>query len=154
MTKLKISLLKSYLSFAKANVDSNMFRKLYFNDHKKNIDILEDGNLSCAFFVSSVLKIFDLIKKTHTTVNGTIKDMENCGWKNIKKPTPGCIIVWNNNMLKNKKDHKHIGIYLGQNKAISNSSEKKTPQIKKYNYQEIEKILWNKKINSLNYVEI
>jgi hypothetical protein len=146
MTKLKISLLKSYLVFAKASVNSKMFQKLYFRKDGKDIDILKDGDLSCAFFASSVLKIFNLIKNTHTTVNGTVKDLEACGWKTVKKPIEGSIIVWNGKTSKDGTIHKHIGIYIGQNKAISNSSEKKSPQIKNFNYRQIEKILWNKKI--------
>jgi hypothetical protein len=146
MTKLKISLLKSYLAFAKASVNSKMFQKLYFRKDGKDIDILKNGDLSCAFFVSSVLKIFNLIKDTHTTVNGTVKDLEAYGWKAVKKPIEGSIIVWNSKTSKDVTIHKHIGIYIWQNKAISNSSKKRSPQINEYNYYPIEKILWNKKI--------
>jgi len=41
-----------------------------------------------------ILYLFKLIKNVHTTVNSTVKDLQKSGWKLIKKPKVGSIIVW------------------------------------------------------------
>ena len=58
-------------------------------------------------------------KNNSHTVESAVKDMEQSGWKQTKKLAPGNIIVW-----EEKKDHAHIGFYIGNDKAISNSSKK------------------------------
>jgi len=47
--------------------------------------------LDCAFFVSSILLMFGLIKKNHATVKNTLADMQKSGWQKIKKPRPKVI---------------------------------------------------------------
>ena len=93
-TKPKLLLLKSYLAVAKASVGSNIFRRLYYKIGNREIEVLGDGNLSCATFVSFVLKIFSLVPEIHTTVKETEKDLRRVGWHTIKKPRPGAVIVY------------------------------------------------------------
>lgn len=161
-TKPKFLLLKNYLAVAKASVGSNLFRKLYYEVHgitpswlashfgkerkKRIVEILRDGNLSCAFFISAILKIFSLIPEIHTTVRGTLEDLKHSGWREIKRPRPGSIIVWGSEKSKNGGVHKHIGIYLGDGKVISNRDFKKSPKIDRWDYRPVEKILWHKKL--------
>lgn len=125
----------TYLSFIKKSIDSKLFQNAFFSFNSKKTDILENGNLSCAFFVSSILKIFSQINNLHATVEGTVKDLENSGWKKLKTPKEGSVLVW-----EEKKGHKHIGFYLGKNKAVSNSSKKHAPEAHHFTYNGKRKI--------------
>jgi len=137
---------KSYISMIKNSIWTRMFRNNFFELSWKKIDVLKNWSDSCAYFVSSILKIFDLIENIHATVGGTIKDIikywrEEYKWKEIQI---WAILVW-----EEKNWHKHIWFYIWNNKAISNSSSKKEIVKHNWNYnskRNIEKIYVNHKI--------
>lgn len=147
MKKMRFLLLKNYLNIIKASVGSKIFRQLYFKINGKNVDILRNGDLSCAFFVSSILKIFNLISESHATVVGTVKDMKKNGWYKIKKPRPGAVIVYlPQKTFPSGEIHRHIGFYVGKNICISNIDSRRSPGPRKWNYRVVEEILWNDKL--------
>lgn len=129
----------SYLQMIKNSVGTNMFRNLYLEIDNKRTDVAQDGNFSCAFFVSNVLLIWELISEGHATVEATTRDMEKSGWKKTskEKAKPGDVIVWE----KNHKDHFHNGFYIGNKKAISNSAIDKVPIIHDWQYDGKRKII-------------
>jgi hypothetical protein len=133
---------KNYLLFARMSAGSPAFRKLFYRIQEKEIEILRDGDLSCAFFVSAVLKIFDLIDALHTTVRATVQNLKRRGWKRIPKPRIGAIIIWAPKRFKSDETHRHIGFYLGGGKAVSNSSKRRVPRIHAWNFRTVEEILW------------
>ena len=135
---------ENYLLVAQASVGAQLFRKLYYNIGGKKIEVLRDGNLSCAFFVSAVIKIFGLIGVLHTTVTATITDLKRHGWKPIKKPREGAIIIWGLKKSKSGEIHRHIEFYLGNGNAVSTIDS--SPKIHKWGYRPVEEILWNSKI--------
>ncbi|MBS3902858.1 MAG: hypothetical protein KGZ30_00570 [Anaplasmataceae bacterium] len=116
----------TYLSFIKGSVGSKSYQHDYYFINGKKLDVLENGNLSCAFYVSSVLAVFNLISITHTTVKSTVVNMESSGWKKIKKPRLGCVLVWESKQFADGA-HRHIGFYTGSEKAISNNDKKLFP---------------------------
>lgn len=120
---IKPLLFKTYISLIEKSIGSETYQTLYALKNGVEEDILESGNLSCAFFVSSILSMTHLIQSQHATVQGTVKDLEESGWYRIEEPRVGCVLVW-----EEKNGHTHIGFYMGDNVAISNDSEKKTPQ--------------------------
>lgn len=113
----------TYLAVIKNSVGSKTWRNFYAKVNNQKTDIMKDGDLSCAYFVSSVLKLFNLIIEIHGTVDGTIRDLEKTGWRKIKDPKVGSVLVWEAKEGKNNENHKHIGFYLGDDVAISNSSK-------------------------------
>ena len=130
---------QNYLGMIKTSENSKMFRHIYVLNNGKKKDILKNGELSCAYYVSCILKIFNLIDSKispHSTVSGTIKNMMDNSWSATKKLTPGNILVW-----ENKSGHEHLGFYLGKDNAISNCSDKKTPIIHHYTYNNKRKII-------------
>lgn len=140
---------ENYLRFIKNSVGSKNFQKFYALVGGKKKDILRDGDLSCAYFVSSVLKIFDLIGKVHVTVSGTVKDMKKSGWRETKQLKEGNVLLWEARETK-RETHKHIGFYVGGKKAISNSDKMQVPVRHSFtfgNKRKIEKIFWNIKLN-------
>ena len=141
----------SYLATIKNSVDSKIFSNLFFNIKSKKTDILKSGKLSCAVFVSSVLYLFKMIRDRHATVDSTLADMKKSGWKEIKEPKIGCVILWDYD-----KGHRHLGFYTGADSAISNDSKK--GKISKHHYtygfnkkknpkREIVAFYWNKKLD-------
>jgi hypothetical protein len=60
----------------KNSVGSKLFRNSFFLIDGKKQDVLRNGDLSCAIYVSSILRLMDLIPEIHTTVKGTVKAME------------------------------------------------------------------------------
>lgn len=110
---------------------------------------MRNGELSCAFFVSSVLSLFKFIKEAHGTVNSTVKDLRESGWAEIEKPEVGSILVWEKIDFGNNDIHTHIGFYMGNDEAISNSFELGRPVSHHWNFnntRNVDLILWNPKI--------
>ncbi len=118
---------ETYMAAIQNSVDSRLFRNFYATVNGKKKDIMENGELSCAFFASSLLMIFGLIKHIHGTVDGTVRDMRASGWKETKKLSPGNVLVWETITDNKGNAHKHIGFYICRDKAVSNSTVKKTP---------------------------
>lgn len=140
MSKIKILKLETYLAVINNSVNSSSFKDIFGKINNKKVNLTKNGHLSCAYFVSAILKLFGLIDDIHLTVDSTVLDLQNYGWKkiNLTKIDSGDIIIW-----KDKDGHKHIGFYIGNNQAVSNSS--KLGKIKKHHYtfnnkREIEKV--------------
>lgn len=164
-------LFETYLTLVKNSVGAKTFRNSYAKVDGKKKDILENGGLSCAFFVSSILVICGLVKEIHATVGGTAKDLEKFGWVKMpfdsaqgkKKPEIGSVIVWeavdfgrgDPRFAKSSRGkHKHIGFYIGKNKAISNHHKKGFPVGHHWTFGEkngkevrmVEAIYWNERL--------
>ena len=138
MKKLKFDKKRTLYALLRNSQGAKFFRSLYFFvDGKHSDDILKGGKLSCAFYVSVILKILGLINEIHATVRGTIEDMKRCHWRESEKLLKGAVILW-----EKRRGHYHLGFYLGDNKAISNSSKHKSPRVHplNYNQRKIEKI--------------
>jgi len=122
-----------------------MFRNFYVIEDGKEFDAVENGELSCAFYVSSILKLFDFISEIHGTVDGVEKDLVESGWQKVEEPRIGGVIIWEKKDFGAGDIHKHIGFYIGNNRAISTSPEKGYPIGHDLNAvdRNIESIYWN-----------
>jgi hypothetical protein len=143
-------LFETYLAVIKNSPGSQMFRNLYAKVGDEKKDIVENGNLSCAFFTSSLLLMFGLIKSPHATVEGTVKDLLVFGWQPTEENKPGCVLVWEKIDQGGTQPHKHIGFYIDNNEAISNDS--KSGMIQKHHYEfdgqrKVELKLWHPKLD-------
>jgi len=139
-----------------------MFRNFFVEDNGVEKDVLEDGRLSCAVFVSSILYLFNSgleftskqrwIKFTHANIPSTEKDMQDSGWYEIKELKPGSIIIWEKKNANNSENW-HMGFYVGNDVAISNDSGKGNtgiPHRHHYTYNDtrkIEKIYWHPELD-------
>lgn len=118
---------KSYLQAIRNSVGSNMFRNFYVRTPERGeFDAFNDGDNSCAFFVSSVLVIFKKLNDFHGIVDSVVADLRQSGWQEVQEPKPGDVLVWEavpfDDGLK-----QHIGFYVGNGRAVSTSWIKKTP---------------------------
>lgn len=147
-TFMKIAKRETLLAQVKGAIGSKQYQHLYAGEQSR--DIVKNGELSCAYFISSVLHNLGLIKTAHATVEGTVKDMIKNGWQDITVPEPGAVIVW-----AEKNGHKHIGVYTKRFRAISNSEKRRVPVEHDWHYglegsktfREIEKIYWHEELN-------
>ncbi len=159
--KLSVKLLHkdNYLTLIKNACGSQIWANGYALVNGRRKDIVQDGELSCAFFVSSILKIFDFIKDLHFTVKGTEQDLKKSGWEIISvssKMPKGSIIIWEKKLSPNKQSkkwekHFHIGFYIGDEKAVSLWAYHNFPVIHHWTYNKSRKIIrvyWNKKIKN------
>lgn len=106
-----------------------MFRNFFVElTGRGEFDGLDNGENSCAFYVSSVLTIFKKLKGVHGTVDQTIGDLEESGWVIVDKPEPGDVIIWEQKQFSDGLK-RHIGFYLGKNQAVSTLASKKAVAI-------------------------
>lgn len=136
--EMKLELFETYLTVINNATSSRMFRHFYAEIEGKKTDILENGEKSCAFFVTSILKIFNMINEIHTTVPNTMEALLEEGWiqVNVTDMKAGDVLVWDWG-----GQHGHIGFYIGNNTAISNSSIKKSPKKHSWDYEGQRKIV-------------
>lgn len=139
----------TYLYAIKSSIGADMFRHYFIRAGSKKIDALRNGDLACAFYVTSLLRIFGLIDRTRTTVIGCEASMLKAGWFHVKRPKIGSVIVWRSKTFKASGEaHKHIGFYIGHKMAISNNSKRGMPYIHKYDFRPIESIYWHRSFPS------
>lgn len=129
-----------------------MFRNLYANEGTKEIDILEDGKNSCAVFVSWILLTLELIKHPHASVFGIEKDLIVSGWFQIKELKPGAVLIWEEKIGQyDGIMHLHMGFYVGDDQAVSNSSQSSGFPIKHHvtynDSRQVEKIYWHPELD-------
>ena len=145
--KVEPCLRDSYLAVIRNSKCTRMFRNYVAKVDGVRRDITEDGDKSCAFFVSSVLSMFGLLHGSEVTVHRTLKAMKRAGWKEIRSPRTGCVIVWKEIRNGHGILRKHIGFYIGDGKAISNSSTRGVPvrhSYRSYKGRGILTMLWHK----------
>jgi len=146
--KIVIALYDSYINAIRNSIGSKIFKNYYAYVNGKKRDILRDGNLSCAVYVSSILLLFGLTDRIHTTVKDTVFSLHKYGWSKINRSRIGAILVWEAKKFPNGETHKHIGFYIGKGQAISNSSKLKSPIVHNWTYNNkrpIENIFWNRR---------
>ncbi len=160
---VKILLKKSYLAMVRnaARGDVHLFRNLFALVDGREQDILRDGQVSCAVFVSAVLYLQNAtleyagklrwIEYTHATVPSTEKDMTRNGWQIISELREGAVITWEARTYDDGAQHTHIGFYVGDGRAVSNASnESGIPKEHDATYsgtRNIERIWWHPELD-------
>lgn len=144
---------ENYIASIRSSMDSKMFQKFYCSVNGKKTEVLDNGRLSCAAFVTFVLKLFSLVSDMQITVHRAMDDMAKSGWHEVKEPRVGAVIVWAEK--QSEKDstsniqasvHKHIGFYIGNGQAVSNSSLAKSPVAHAWDFRPVHSILWHDKL--------
>lgn len=138
--KPKRDYFKTYLQLIRNSVGSEMFRNFYVSTADRGeFDALDDGENSCAFYVSSVLVLFKKASGVHGTVQSTLEDINNSGWQEASEPKPGDILVWEARDFSDGPK-RHIGFYVGDNRAISTSRSAKKVAEHDMNFDDNRKI--------------
>ncbi|MEX2090564.1 MAG: hypothetical protein WD989_00300 [Candidatus Paceibacterota bacterium] len=161
---MKLLFKKNYLTQIEnvAKGENHLFRNFYVEKGGEIIDSLEDGRNSCAVMVSQVIYSFNSLleflgkkhwlKFIHLTVASTEKDMKEGGWYEIKELKPGAVLIWEKKDGRDGEPHNHIGFFVSDEEAISNSSRGTGFPWKHhitYNgTRKIEKIYWHSELDS------
>ena len=114
---------ETYLARITNSVGSHTYRSIFVRKNDTVVDILEEGNLACAHFVSAILQNSGLLPSVHATVAGLEIALQKAGWHKTNTLAVGVVIVWEASTAQH--GHPHIGFYIGDNTAISNSSKLK-----------------------------
>lgn len=124
---MKVLRRSTYLKMIENSVGSKIFNSRFIEENGKEIDELEDGNLSCAVFVSSIFLLNKMIDDILSDVIDVEKYMEESlsfvqvDENNIEK---GDILIWEG--IKFQIDglpHRHIGFAFSGKEAISTSDD-------------------------------
>ncbi|OIP58972.1 MAG: hypothetical protein CO143_01885 [Candidatus Moranbacteria bacterium CG_4_9_14_3_um_filter_45_14] len=125
-----LAFFKTYLAMILGSIGSNQYRHLYVDTVVGPRDVIENGDLACAYFVSSILTLCGLTTGgVHTTVDETICDLKSSGWKKIHSPRLGCVVVWGKKFRSRGLGHRHIGFYVGDDNVVSNDSVSGSPKL-------------------------
>src|SRR3989344_170532 len=120
---------ETYLAMINNSLGTKMFRNCYARVNGRRQDILRNGDLACAVYVSTILTFVQLLNCPHTTVTKTELAMKRAGWRRIKTPRAGAVIIWELKRWASGESHRHIGFFLQKGRAISNSPERGYPII-------------------------
>lgn len=115
---------ETYLAIINNSVGTKMFSEGYARIDGRVTNILNNGEVACAFYVTAILSMFDakLIVHTHTTMSATLADLERSGWQKVDRPESGDIIIWGPKLQPDTDglNHDHIGFYVGNERAVTN----------------------------------
>lgn len=119
---------KTLIAALRASVDTKMFQHIYVRRQSDGVelDTMNGGELSCAFYVSSILAMLGGLDRAHSTVSTTLARLKEFGWHEIPEPRPGAVVTW-----PAYDGHTHIGFVLDNGDYISNSLSARSPQLHK-----------------------
>lgn len=126
---------ETFLEVVNRSVGTPIFQTLWAEVDGVRTDVTRQGELSCAFFVSALLAAFGWLDHVHATVAGTEKVLPNHGWSLVDSPAPGDLLVWESQVVERGESHAHIGFYLGDDQAVSNSSTTRVPEKHHWTYE-------------------
>lgn len=112
------------------SVDTKLFNSLMvrYKDSGTIADILNDGEYSCAFFVSSLLTLFEAIEKPHATVANLKKTIvEDPKWSEVERALakPGDVVFYEKTVFDNGSAHEHVGFVVDTDSAVSTDYRQK-----------------------------
>lgn len=115
---------ETFLKALENSVGTRLFNTMCvrFKDTGKVEDILNDGDYSCAFFVSSLLYLFGAINKPHATVANVMKYMdESDQWRRVGAAdiAPGDVLFWEKVRFDDGTENAHLGIAVTPSEAVS-----------------------------------
>lgn len=119
---------ETYIKMIENSVGSSMFNSVYVKNKNSSevTDVLKNGTYSCAYYVSSVLSLLELIDRPHALVS-TVKEVISTSgdWETVNKAEAGDVIFWNKITFEDGTENAHVGFALNNQEAVSTSSIRK-----------------------------
>ncbi len=132
MADANIEILKkeTYLKALENSVGSRLFNSLFVRyKHTGEIkDILNNCELSCAFFTSNILLMFGVLEKPFATVRGLKASIDQNGkWKKISlgEVEKGDVVFWEKKKHEDGTETAHVGFMINKEEAVSTSTKSK-----------------------------
>lgn len=121
---------ETYLMMLENSIGSKLFNSIIIKNENGEVkDLLNDGEYSCALFVSGVLYLNIMTQRTRSTVNNLEKDLsENQSFVHIEdqnKIEPGDILIWESVTFEDGSQNRHVGFVISKDEAISTDYIKK-----------------------------
>lgn len=118
----------TYVKMIENSINTKLFNSIIIKEDEVTKDLLNDGEYSCALFVSGILFLNLLIPRTRTTVNNLEKDLIE--YKNfIEVPSDdiqdGDIVFWESVTYEDGSQNRHVGFAISNTEAISTNYIKK-----------------------------
>jgi hypothetical protein len=115
---------ETYLKAVENSTGSKIFNSLFvkFKDSGQVKDVMNDGEYSCAFFVSSILFLMQAVSKPVSTVDSLGKLItEDPKWMKIEVVNlePGDVIFWDKIKYEDGSENAHVGFVLNKEEAVS-----------------------------------
>jgi len=115
---------ETFLKMVENSVGCKLFNSLIMKKEGKVVDILGDGDVSCATFTSSILFLNRFLPEQKATVPGLEKVLsESDKFIEISmtdfSPKKGDIVFWESIMGDDGIGHTHVGFVLNETEAVS-----------------------------------
>lgn len=126
MTHSNIEILRkeTCLKIIENSIDSKLFNSVLarYKDGGAVVDILNDGEFSCAFFVSGVLTLMQAMDRPHATVAKLKALFEaDADWHKVAfaDREPGDVIFYEKMKFDDGTENAHVGFVLTHDEAVS-----------------------------------
>jgi hypothetical protein len=115
---------ETYLKMLTNSINTKLFNTIIVKDELGEVkDILNDGEYSCALFVSSILFLHSLTYKTRSTVLNLEKDLsENPLFIQISNQSEiesGDVLIWESVTYEDGSQNRHVGFAISDTEAVS-----------------------------------
>ncbi|MCA9356668.1 hypothetical protein H6784_03160 [Candidatus Nomurabacteria bacterium] len=136
---------ESFLIIIENSIGSKMFNSMFvrLKDSGAVTDILNDGEFSCAFYVSSVLMLLRVIEKPRATVLKLKEVIVNdSNWQTVEVDTiePGDVIFYVKTKFKDGTSNAHVGLALSKGEVVSTDHRVKKVAKHPVDYRPIEAV--------------
>jgi len=122
---------ETFLKMVENSIGCKLFNSLIMKKEGQAVDILDDGDVSCATFTSSILFLNHFLPEQKSTVPGLKKVLS----EEVKSeagrfteipmvdfiPEKGDIVFWEEIIGEDGVGHRHVGFVLNENEAVSTS---------------------------------
>jgi len=120
---------ETYLRMIKNSPGTRLFNSIFikFKNTGKILDILKNGEYSCAFFVSGILTLLKYLNSPHATVKSIREALIKKKWKRTRKGPvqPGDVLIWEEMIFPDGTKNQHIGFALNKKQAVSTNYKKR-----------------------------
>lgn len=122
---------QTFLKMLENSVGTKLFNSLFvlFKDTNTTKDVLNDGEFSCAFFVSGILVLGGYLQRPNATVASLYKQCQTQNWTTVadqKDIEAGDIIFWEKTKFADGSENEHVGFAVSQEEAVSTNYIAKT----------------------------
>jgi DNA helicase TIP49 (TBP-interacting protein) len=121
---------ETYLKAIENSIGSRIFNSLFVKSKTdgKVWDVMNDGEYSCAFFVSSVLFLMQALGKSVATVDSLRKlIVGDSKWTEVDSDQveTGDVVFWDKVKYEDGSENAHVGFALSKEEAVSTDYKQK-----------------------------
>ena len=120
---------RTYLAMLENSPGTRLFNSLYVRsaDGGEVRDVFNNGEFSCAGFVTSVLTLSGLLESPSATVDTAERRLRELGWEEVapNAAEKGDIVFWAPAQYPDGSGHRHMGFALSASEAVSTDSIEK-----------------------------